>query len=92
VNPAVWTSWKSEMLSELYRKSRSMLVDQISGEDLLMSGTYFIPGEISKHSDLISDEHVQEHIDSITDASYIYHFTDEEIATHIEEIQKGIMD
>jgi [protein-PII] uridylyltransferase len=91
VNPAVWTSWKSEMLSELYRKSRSMLVDQISGEDLLMSGTYFIPGEISKHSDLISDEHVQEHIDSITDASYIYHFTDEEIATHIEEIQKGII-
>jgi [protein-PII] uridylyltransferase len=90
VNPAVWTSWKSELLSELYRKSRSMLEDQISGEELLMSGTYFVPGEISKHSDLISDEHVQEHMDSITDASYIYQFTDKEIAAHIEEIQKGI--
>ena len=90
VNPAVWTSWKSELLSELYRKSRSMLEDQISGEELLMSGTYFVPGEISKHSDLISEEHVQEHMDSITDASYIYQFTDKEIAAHIEEIQKGI--
>ena len=89
VNPAVWTSWKSELLSELYRKSRSMLEDQISGEELLMSGAYFVPGEISKHSDIISDEHVQEHMDSITDASYIYQFTDKEIAAHIEEIQKG---
>lgn len=90
VNPAVWTSWKSELLSELYRKSRSMLEDQISGEDLLMSGAYFVPGEISKHSDLISDEHVQEHMDSITDSSYIYQFTDKEIAAHVEEIQKGL--
>lgn len=90
VNPAVWTSWKSELLSELYRKSRSMLEEQISGEVLLMSGSYFVPGEISKHSDLISDEHVQEHMDSITDSSYIYQFTDKEIAEHIEEIQKGL--
>lgn len=90
VNPAVWTSWKSELLSELYRKSRSMLEEQISGEVLLMSGAYFVPGEISRHSDSISDEHVQEHMDSITDSSYIYQFTDEEIAAHIEEIQKGL--
>lgn len=90
VNPAVWTSWKSELLNELYRKSRAMLYEQISGEELLMSGAYFVPGEISKHSDLISEEHVQEHMDSITDISYIYQFTDQEIAAHIEEIQKGL--
>lgn len=89
VNPAVWTSWKSELLSELYRKSKSMLEDQISGEELLMSGAYFVPGEISKHSDLISDEHVQEHMEAITDASYIYQFSEKEIASHVEEIQKG---
>lgn len=90
VNPAVWTSWKSELLSELYRKSKSMLEDQISGEELLMSGAYFVPGEISKHSNLISDEHVQEHMEAITDASYIYQFSEKEIASHVEEIQKGI--
>lgn len=90
VNPAVWTSWKSELLSELYRKSRSMLAEQITGEELLMSGSYVVPGEISKHSQVISDEHVQEHMDSITDVSYIYQFTDKEIAAHIEEIQKGV--
>ncbi len=91
VNPAVWTSWKSELLAELYRKSRSMLEDQISGEELLMSGAYFVPGEISKHSDLISDKHVQEHMDAITDSSYIYQFSEKEIAGHIEEIQKGVI-
>jgi len=89
VNPAVWTSWKSELLSELYRKSRSMLEDQISGEELLMSGAYFIAGNISMHSNIISEEHVHKHMESITDSSYVYQFTDKEIAAHIEEIQKG---
>ncbi len=77
------------MLSELYRKSRAMLEDQISGEELLMSSTYVVPKEIIKHSDLISEDHVQEHIDSINDSGYAYHFSDEEIARHIEEISKG---
>ena len=40
VNPAVWTSWKSELLAELYRKAESMLVEQITGEELLMQYLY----------------------------------------------------
>jgi [protein-PII] uridylyltransferase len=90
VNPAVWTSWKSELLYELYRKCRAMIEDKISGEELLYSTTYVIPKEITKHSDDISEDHVQEHIESINDISYTTLFTDEEIAKHIEEIQKGI--
>jgi [protein-PII] uridylyltransferase len=89
VNPAVWTSWKSDLLSELYRKSKSMLQDQISGEELIMSSTYIVPKEISKHSDLISEDHVKEHIESMNDIAYSYHFSDEEIARHVEEITKG---
>jgi [protein-PII] uridylyltransferase len=91
VNPVVWTSWKSDLLAELYRKTRSMLNDQLSGEELLMSSTYVIPREISKHSPIISESNVQEHIDSINDIAYVHHFTDEEIAKHIEEIQKGVL-
>jgi len=89
VNPAVWTSWKSELLSELYRKTKSMLEDQITGEELLVSSTYVIPQEISKYSPNISDDHVQEHIDSINDIAYAHQFSDKEIAQHVEEILKG---
>jgi [protein-PII] uridylyltransferase len=90
VNPAVWTSWKSDLLSELYNKSRSMLEEQITGEELLMSSTYVVPKEITKHSQMISESHVQEHIDSINDIAYTHHFSEEEIARHIEEIQRGV--
>jgi len=89
VNPAVWTSWKAELLSELYLKAKSMVVEQMSGEELLMSSTYIIPKEISKHSKSISEKNVQEHIDAMNDIAYVYQFSDKEIAQHVEEIQKG---
>jgi [protein-PII] uridylyltransferase len=91
VNPAIWTSWKSDLLAELYTKSKSMLEDQISGEELLFSSIYVEPKDISRHSDTISESHVQEHIESINDAGYTYQFTDKEIAKHVEEIQKGVI-
>lgn len=90
VNPAIWTSWKNDLLSELYRKTSAMLKEQISGEEYLISTTYVIPKDISKHSDFISEDHVLEHIDSINDISYVSHFSEEEIAKHVEEIRKGI--
>jgi [protein-PII] uridylyltransferase len=90
VNPAVWTSWKSELLSELYRKSKAMLQDKISGEELLYSIIYSAPKDISKHSDKITENHVQDHFDSLhDDLGYINHFSDEEIALHVEEIESG---
>ena len=89
VNPAVWTSWKADLLYDLYRKAKIMLSEKISAEDLLYSTTYVVPKEITKHSRIISEAHVQEHIESINDIAYTYHFSDEEIAKHIEEIQKG---
>jgi [protein-PII] uridylyltransferase len=90
VNSAVWTSWKSDLLAELYRKAKAMLEEQITGEELLMSSTYIIPKEISKHSEMISEEHVQEHIDSINDIGYAIQFSEKDIANHVEEIQKGL--
>jgi [protein-PII] uridylyltransferase len=90
VNEAVWTSWKSDLLAELYTKTKLMLEEQISGEEYLVSNTYIIPKEISKYSQTISEEHIQEHFDSISDIAYAHHFSDEEIARHIEEIQKGV--
>jgi [protein-PII] uridylyltransferase len=90
VNSAVWTSWKAELLSELYRKSKAMIQDKISGEDLLYSTIYSIPKDISKYSDKINESHVQDHFESLNDdLSYANHFTNEEIISHVEEIEKG---
>jgi len=89
VNAAIWTNWKSDLLAELYRKSKAMLDEKISGEELLYSSTFVIPKEISEQSAVISEIHVKEHMDSITDAAYTQQFSVEEIARHIEEIRKG---
>ena len=91
VNPVVWTNWKSELLAELYRKTRAMLEEKISGEELLYSKTYAIPKEISKYSPNITEESVQDHIDSIDDLAYAHHFDAEQIAKHVEEIEKGTL-
>ncbi|HUX61556.1 MAG TPA: HD domain-containing protein [Ignavibacteriaceae bacterium] len=90
VNNAVWTSWKSDLLAELYKKSRAMIEEQISGEELLISSVYVVPKEISKHSKLISEANVKEHIQSIDDLGYAHQFSEKEIARHVEEIQKGV--
>lgn len=90
VNSAVWTSWKSDLLGELYQKAHAMIEEQITGEELLISSIYIIPEEISKHSSLISEKHVKEHIASINDLGYAQQFSEKEIAFHVEEIQKGV--
>ena len=89
VNPAVWTNWKNDLLAELYQKSYSMLKKQISGEELLISSTSVLPGDISRFSETITDTHAKEHIDSINDIGYTHQFSGKEIAKHIEEINKG---
>ncbi len=89
VNVAIWTNWKSDLLAELYRKSKAMLDDKISGEELLYSSTFVIPKEISEQSKVISESHVKEHMDSISDTGYTQQFSAEEIARHVEEIRKG---
>lgn len=89
VNSAVWTVWKSELLSELYRKSKEMIEQQITGEELLINNTYVVPKQIIKHSSEISEKHVKEHIDALNDSAYAQQFSDEEIALHIEKINRG---
>ena len=89
VNPAVWTNWKSDLLWELYQKGHEMIKKQISGEDLLFSTTSVLPKHISEHSDLITESHAKEHMESINDIGYAQQFTVKEIAKHIEEIRRG---
>jgi [protein-PII] uridylyltransferase len=85
VSPVVWTQWKSELLYELYFKTKRMIDERITGQELLTSSVE----EIMKTSELYEDEAVKDHIELMDDLGYLQHFTPEEINQHIEEIEKG---
>jgi [protein-PII] uridylyltransferase len=85
VSQVVWTQWKSDLLNELYRKTKTMIDERISGQDLLLSTIQ----DIIKESEYSDDQSFKSHIESIDDLGYLQHFTQEEINKHIEEIEKG---
>jgi [protein-PII] uridylyltransferase len=85
VSPVVWTQWKSELLYELYFKTKRMIDERITGQELLASSME----EIMKTSELYDDEAVKDHIELIDDLGYLQYFSPEEINQHIEEIEKG---
>lgn len=89
VNPAVWTNWKSDLLTELYKKSYAMLKKQVTAEEILETTPSELPRHISEHSELITESHVKEHIESINDVGYTRQFSAKEIAKHVEEIRRG---
>lgn len=85
VSPVVWTQWKSDLLYELYFKTKRMVVERITGQELLAVSMQ----EIMNGSEVYSDETVKDHIEAIDDLGYLQNFSAEEINQHIEEIEKG---
>jgi len=85
VSPAVWTQWKSDLLFELFRKTKTMLEERISGHELLSGNIK----EIMSSSEVYWEDNIKEHIESIDDLGYLHHFSVEEINQHIDEIERG---
>ncbi len=85
VSPVVWTNWKSDLLYQLYAKTRSMLEEKLSGEELLYSEVI----EAIKGNAFGGDSAVKSHVESISDLSYLHHFSHEEINEHVREIESG---
>lgn len=85
VNPSLWTSWKNSLLNELYLKTKEMIVNNLTAEELFASKTQKI--DFQKHQ--INEEEYLYHIDQINDINYLYTFSENEIAEHIREIKKG---
>jgi [protein-PII] uridylyltransferase len=85
VSPQVWTQWKSDLLYDLYLKTKTMLQEKMTGEDLLLVSQE----EAISDSEFFSEESIKNHIESINDLAYLQQYSQEEINQHIEEIEKG---
>jgi len=85
VNPQVWTQWKADLLYELYSKAKAMLLEHISGEELINARS----SAVINDTEFSNDDMMSEHLDQVDDLSYVFHFSQEEITQHIEEIEKG---
>ena len=85
VSPQVWTEWKSDLLYELYSKTKTMFTERISGEDLLSAASQEIIDQTLEQE----DKQVIDHLKSINDIGYLQQFSQEEINLHVDEIEKG---
>ncbi len=85
VSPVVWTSWKSQLLEELYKKSCAMLSEKLSGKELLYENTL----AMIEDPEIANNDVLRSHIESIDDAGYLQLYTLEEINEHLDEIEDG---
>ncbi len=85
VNPSLWTTWKYSLLNELYTKAKEMILLGITAEELL--SPKIDQFDFSKFT--IDKKDYLNHIEQINDTNYLYTFSEEEIASHINEIKKG---
>lgn len=85
VSPVVWTQWKSDLLFELYRKTKMMLEDRVTGEQLIYADTLEVINERVKEA----GENIRQHLEAFDDLTYLQQFSEEEINAHVEEIANG---
>lgn len=85
VNPSVWTQWKSDLLYELYDNARSMILQQISGEELIN----FKMNNFLNNNERNNHELLSEHLNQVDDLNYLFHFSQDEIVQQINEIKNG---
>ena len=61
-----------------------MIIEQLSGEELINAKSSQIMNDNFGENKVVAD-----HLDQVDDIGYLFHFTQEEINQHVEEIEKG---
>jgi [protein-PII] uridylyltransferase len=91
VNPATWTSWKAQLLEELYLLAKPVIENKLTLDDIYKlleeSSAKRVEAVISSLSEKVSRDVVENHFENlIEDDSYLAVFTDSEIKEHIRKI------
>ncbi len=91
VNPETWTSWKAQLLEELYLFAKPVIENKMTLDEIYElleeSSAKRIEAVISSLSEKVSRDIVENHFENlIEDDSYLATFTDSEIKEHIRKI------
>ncbi len=94
VNPEVWTSWKAQLLEEIYMLARPVIENKLTIDEIYEfieeSSARRIESIILSLSHKVEREAVENHFENlIEDDSYLASFTDSEISEHISKIAIG---
>lgn len=94
VNPDVWTSWKAQLLEELYLLSKPIVENRLTLDDVYLlfeeRANQRIEAVISSLSEKLGLETIENHFENLVENdSYLDVFTDLEIAEHIKAIDKS---
>ncbi len=94
VNPSVWTTWKAQLIDELYRLARPVIERKLDIEgvhDFIEEmASQRIQSVIESLSGKIAKEIVENHFESLIEGdSYSSVFTSEEIENHIRKISEA---
>jgi [protein-PII] uridylyltransferase len=93
VNRNVWTEWKELLLTDLYRKTHTVLEEEMTREQIYERTVQ--QGE-QKKADIFQSlipefppEEVEEHLALLSDTSYLSAFKLEEMTSHLLSIRRG---
>lgn len=89
LNPAVWTSWKMQMLDRLYTRSYEVIEKNVHYEEEITPDILALTENIKLIIPHMSEEKIVDYIKSISDIRYFNFFADEAIAAHIKQISEG---
>jgi len=92
VNINVWTEWKAALLQELYQRASEILRRNLKGGEIdafhKSQQDALIEGLVGNLSGEMPAEEVHRHLDGLGSSAYVSLFGEDEIALHIQEIQR----
>lgn len=93
VNKNVWTDWKGMLLHELYQKTKKVLDEKLSSEDVHLAARSRHQEAVRQLVDTIADsvphESSRVHLEGIDSPAYLSTFDPKEIAEHIRQIGRN---